>query len=100
MDRLALTFFAIAAGFTVSGIAANLYMLVCHGLRTGSEGRLFRVVRAAVMIVAGPNVLFKSALGSVREKKWSLFYFWIVIALVGYWSFAIGLLVLNVVTAI
>lgn len=83
--------FAMAAGFTASGIAASLYRLVAKD--TGSS--LGRAVYVVVMIFAGPTVLFENAARAWRQKSCSGVAFWLAAALCGYWSLALGLLVIQ-----
>jgi hypothetical protein len=47
------------------------------------------------MIFAGPNVLFENAAKAWREKSCTAVAFWLAAALCGYWSLAIGLLVIQ-----
>ena len=51
-----------------------------------------RAAYVAVMIFAGPNVLFENAARAWREKSCSARAFWLAAAICGYWSLAIGLL--------
>jgi len=83
--------FAIATGFTASGIAANLYRLVASKPET-TRGK---IVYAGVMVLAGPSVLFENAATSFRAKKCSSLAFWMAAAVACYWSFALGLFVLG-----
>jgi hypothetical protein len=89
-------FFSIAAGFTASGIMANLYRLVA-GERDTTQARIAYI---AVMVVAGPTVLFENAAASLRAKSCSQLAFWLATAICAYWSLALGLLVLNVALAL
>jgi hypothetical protein len=84
--------FAIAIGFTASGITANVYRLIAG--KPESTGA--KVVYAAVMIFAGPNVLFENAARSFRKKSCSSIAFWLAAAVAGYWSFALGLFMLSI----
>jgi hypothetical protein len=84
--------FALTAGFTASGISASLYRL----LVTQTRSSLDRVIYVGVMIFAGPTVLFENAAKAWREKSCSGVAFWLATALAGYWSLAIGLLVIQV----
>jgi hypothetical protein len=95
MHGLIVILFAIATGFTASGITANAYRLIA-GKPESLPGRL---VYAGVMVVAGPNVLFENAANSFKAKKCSSIVFWLAAALAGYWSFAVGLFVLNLYMA-
>jgi hypothetical protein len=92
MKGYALVFFAITAGLTASAIVANLYRL----LHIGTENPAGRLLRAAVMVFAGPSVLFESAMKGRVKKKWSPTLFWLVTAGVLYWCLALGLFVIDV----
>jgi len=52
------------------------------------------------MVVAGPNVLFENATLSFRTKACSSFAFWLAAAISAYWSFALGLLIIQIGMAI
>lgn len=84
--------FSTLAGFTASGILANLYRLVAKKPETMAG----RVSYMAVMVVAGPNVLFENAATSFRAKDCSSFAFWLASAIAGYWSFALGMFIIQV----
>lgn len=88
--------FATLAGFTASGILANLYRLIA-GKPTTLTGRLSYI---AVMVVAGPNVLFENAANSFRAKDSSRFAFWLAASIAAYWSFALGMIVIQVGLAV
>lgn len=88
--------FCTLAGFTASGILANLYRLVAKKPDT-TVGRLGYV---AVMVVAGPNVLFENAATSFRAKDCSSFAFWLAAAISGYWSFALGMFIIQIGMAV
>jgi hypothetical protein len=92
MDSLWLVLFATTAGFTASGIVANLYR-AC-GFATQSQTA--RIARAVVMIFAGPSVIFEMAIRGLFKKEWSRAFFWLVAAGLAYWSLALGLLVMDV----
>jgi hypothetical protein len=96
MHALWLMLFSIAAGFTVSAIVANIYR-ICAG-KVESSGA--RAVRVAVLVFAGPSVLFESAIRGLLAKTWHPVSFSLVTAGVLYWSFALGLLVLEIVVAL
>lgn len=85
--------FATTAGFTASGIVANLYRIV---VKTKAESFASRVGYVAVMIAAGPSVLFENAARSWRTKGCSAFAFFLAAAISGYWSFALGLFVIEI----
>jgi hypothetical protein len=92
MNGFNLVLFAMTAGFTVSGIAANLYRLIAPKPR----GSSFDTTRMMVMIVAGPSVLFEAAMRGLLSKQWGLVAFGLAASTVLYWSFAIGLLTVNI----
>jgi len=83
--------FAVAAGFTASGIVASLYRL--SGYDSDSTGGW--LLRHLVLVVAGPTVLFETAVRGYAKKEWTAVMFWLAICGLSYWSFAIGLLVLD-----
>ncbi len=84
--------FATLAGFTASGILANLYRLLARK----PETTVGRVGYMAVMVVAGPNVLLQNAATSFRAKDCSSFAFWLATTISAYWSFALGLFIIQV----
>ena len=92
MHGFFLFMFALTAGFTASGIIANIYR-VCGFKAQNTTGRVFQ---AAVLVVAGPNVLFEKAMRGLLQKEWKPITFWLVSAGVFYWSLALGLLVLEI----
>jgi len=91
-----LVMFATAAGFTASGILANFYRLIASKPET-MAGRMSYV---AVMVVAGPNVLFENAANSFRAKDCSRFAFWLAASIAAYWSFALGLILIQIGMAV
>ena len=91
-----LVMFATAAGFTASGILANLYRLVA----AKPESLAGRMGYIAVMVVAGPNVLFENAANSLKAKDCSQFAFWLAASIAAYWSFALGMIVIQLGLAI
>ncbi|MGH6872680.1 MAG: DUF6949 family protein [Rhizomicrobium sp.] len=84
--------FALAAGFTASGIVANTYRLLVKK----ADGMAARVGYFAVMVIAGPSVLIDNAARSWRKKACSATAFWLAAAVSSYWSFALGLFVLEI----
>ncbi len=89
--------FAATAGFTASGIIANLYRLAT---KKKADTTLSRMAYLAVMILAGPTVLFNNAAKSWREKSCTAVAFWLAALIAGYWSFAIGLFVVQLALAL
>ncbi|HET7083153.1 MAG TPA: hypothetical protein VFI23_00160 [Rhizomicrobium sp.] len=92
MHDFIIFFFAMGAGTTASGLAANIYRLV------GGEPRnkLTTFIHYAVMVVAGPVVLAGNSTQSFREKQCSKGAYALALALSGYWSFAMGLMILSI----
>ena len=91
LHGLTIILFAMAIGFTASGITANTYRLIANKPET-MRGK---IIYAGVMVLAGPSVLFENAANSFRSKKCSKIAFWLAAAVAGYWSFMLGLFVLN-----
>lgn len=87
--------YVITAGFTLSGVAANLYRLIA-----GNDDRFGRTIYLATMVVAGPNVLFEKAVAALREKRCSRIAFWLAAAVACYWSLVLGLFLLSVLLAV
>ncbi len=83
--------FAVAGGLTLSGIAANFYRIMARKPVSRAEKLLYY----AVMSVAGPSVLFNNATRSFRGKACSATAYVFAVAVAGYWSFALGLVILS-----
>ena len=92
MNQMWVVLFSIAIGFSVSGIVANLYRVL--GFKAVSRPE--HILRALVLVIAGPCVLVENALAGVLGKQWKLVHFWTATAGAAYWSLAIGLFVLEV----
>lgn len=92
MNDVVLVLLAVTAGFTVSGIISNLYRLFVKSEKTP----LTKTIYMIVMVVAGPSVLFEKAAHAWREKSSSGMAFWLVAAICGYWSLALGLIVIQI----
>lgn len=93
---IVLVAFATLAGFTASGIISNTYRLLAAKPET-MGGRIGYI---AVMVVAGPNVLFENAATSFRAKACSGFAFWLAAAISAYWSFALGMFIIQIGLAV
>lgn len=89
---LLIILFAIAIGFTASGITSNLYKI----LAKKPESMPAKIVYAGVMVLAGPSVLFENAANKLKAKKCSGLAFWLAACVAAYWSFALGLFMLNI----
>jgi heme/copper-type cytochrome/quinol oxidase subunit 3 len=94
MHGIWLILFAVAAGFTASGAAASLYRLSGMNTETHS-GKIFGT---AVLVLAGPSVIFQMAMNGLREKAWKPLKCWIVVAGLACWSLGIGLLILDILS--
>jgi hypothetical protein len=92
---LMVALFAIAAGFTISGLVANSYRLA-----TGEREQTKLLSNIALMALAGPNVLFGTATASLRARNSSGFAFCLAAGVSSYWSFVIGLFLLNLVVVL
>jgi uncharacterized protein DUF6949 len=97
MHSLWLLAFSIASGFTASAIVANVYR-ICRAAKSGVKEEAFgeRALRSAVLVFAGPSMLFDNAMRGFRGKTWHPVSFWLATAGVLYWSLALGLLVIEV----
>ena len=96
MQGLTFVLFAIVAGFTASGLIANLYRVA----GVGGAGRAGQILRVGVLIVAGPSVVFEMAIRSLLAKEWSPGAFWLVASLIAYWSLGLGLVVLEIAASL
>lgn len=84
--------FAVTAGLTLSGIIANIYRIFARKPQGNAETILYY----GVMVIAGASVLLENATRTYRKKDCSAPAYGIAVALVGYWCFILGLLVLSV----
>lgn len=96
MHNFTVFLFAIAAGVTASGLTANIYRLLGGEPTT----RLATFVHYAVMIVAGPVVLFANSTRSFRQKECSRVAYALALAFGGYWAFAMGVLILSLAVSL
>ncbi|MFL5238658.1 MAG: DUF6949 family protein [Rhizomicrobium sp.] len=92
----AVLLYAMTAGFTASGIIANLYRLA----EEHRKRELSRTVYYASLVVAGPSMLFEKAVKSWRAKDCTWVAFWLAAAVAGYWSLALGMVILEVALAV
>jgi hypothetical protein len=95
MNGFVLILFAVAAGFTASGIVASVYRLIAEP----PESESARWIRNSVLVIAGPTVFFGVATRAYLKEELSAGLLLMAILALSYWSFAIGLFVLNVVVA-
>jgi len=96
LNGLILIAFSIAAGFTASGIVANVYRLCGFVNESAKE----RVLSAAIMVVAGPSMIVGTALKGRATNAWTPVAFWLAAALAGYWSLGLGLLVIDIASCL
>jgi hypothetical protein len=92
LHALWIMLFSVACGFTASAIIANLYRV--SGMRAETSGG--KVLRSAVLVFAGPSVLFETAMKGMLGKTWHPLSFWLATALILYWSLALGLIVMEI----
>ena len=97
LHELYVASFSVTAGFTASGIAANLYRL---SVKKRAETNIARTAYLVVMVIAGPTVLFHNAAKAWRAKSCTGLSFCIAASIAAYWSLAIGMLVLQIATAV
>ena len=91
MRNFILLLFAVAAGLTLSGIAANLYRMVAKK----PSGTLATYAHYVVMALAGPSILFENATRSFRKKECSHAAYGFALGLVIYWAFMLGAIVIH-----
>ena len=91
LHSLAITLFVMTCGFTASGITANVYRLIAKKPET-LRGK---TIYFTIMVVAGPSVLFDNAAKKLQAKACSSWAFLLAAGIAGYWSFIIGLFVLD-----
>jgi len=96
MHDVMVALFIMTVGMTTSGIIANLYRLI--PLKSKEPGG--RATYFAVMVVAGPSVLFDNAAQACRKKECSQIAFWLAAAVAAYWSLAIGMFVIELALAL
>jgi hypothetical protein len=94
MKGLLVILFAIAFGFTASGIVASLYRLLAPS--SGSDSSW---LRNGVLIIAGPTVFFGAVTRAYIKNELSASLVVMTFLALSYWSFAIGLFILNLAIA-
>ena len=91
MRHFTVMLFALAGGLTLSSIVANVYRLVARKPRTRAATWIFY----GVMLLAGPSVLLENSTRSFRRKECSRSAYAFAMGLAGYWSFVLGLALIN-----
>jgi hypothetical protein len=94
LHELLVAAFITTAGLTASGIVANTYRLAVGKTEPS------RALYLAVMVVAGPSVLFDNAARTRLKKECSHIAFWLAAALALYWSLFIGVFVVSLALAL
>jgi hypothetical protein len=88
--------FAVTAGLTLSGITANIYRILARKPQSRGETALYY----GVMVMAGASVLLENATRSYRKKDCSAPAYGFAVAIVGYWSFILGMAILTVAISV
>lgn len=96
MSSLLLVLFTIAGGLTLSGIVANLYRLLGTKPKTSGETWVYY----AVMVLAGPSVLFDNATCSFRKKECTGMAWMFALGLATYWAMVLGAILIEVAITI
>lgn len=96
LTEMVALFFSVSAGLTLSGIIANIYRILARKPASRGETALYY----GVMVLAGASVLLENATRSYRKKDCSAPAYGFAIALVGYWSFIMGVGILTIALSI
>ncbi len=96
MKNLLLLLFATTGGLVLSGIVANIYRI----LAKKPDGPTGIAAYYAVMVLAGPSVLFENATKSFRTKACSGMAYGFAVAVASYWAFMLGLLIIDISLAL
>ena len=96
MRSFLLVLFTIAGGLTLSGIVANLYRLIATKPKSGGETWIYY----AVMVLAGPSVLFDNATRSFRKKECTRMAWVFALGLATYWAMVLGAILFEVVVTV
>ena len=91
LRNVMLLLFAVAGGLTLSGIAANLYRM----LAKKPSGTIATYAHYAVMVFAGPSILFENSTRSFRRKECSRAAYGFALGLALYWAFMLGVVIVR-----
>ena len=91
MNTFVFFLIALTAGFTASGIVANLYRIADFTAET-TLGHFLRVV---ILMFSGPSEIFEWAVEARMSGRWTAVGFWLAISGVFYWSLVLGLAVIH-----
>lgn len=99
MDIVQQLVFAIAIGFIISGIVSNVFGLVTDGqslfhVPVTSDAQRLMII--ALLIFAGPHILFRAAHRALQVGDWPPAYTFTCFGLCSVWSFVVGFVVLRV----
>jgi hypothetical protein len=92
MRDMWLIIFAVAAGFTASGIVATVYKIAGMDPQT-TPGKAAKI---AIMVIAGPAIFFETAFKGFVDRRWPPVFFWLATAGIAYWSMALGLFFIQI----
>ena len=91
MRVLQILLFSFAGGLALSGIVANLYRILARK-PTGSAAA---ACHYAIMVVAGPSILFENATRSFRTKACSGASYGFAVAIAAYWALLLGMILVE-----
>jgi hypothetical protein len=91
MRILQILLFSFAGGLALSGIVANLYRILARK-PTGSTAA---ACHYAIMVVAGPSILFENATRSFRTKACSGASYGFAVAIAAYWALLLGMILVE-----
>jgi hypothetical protein len=92
----------IMAGFVTSKIVANLCLLLMGQkgqLQFKPRSEVGRVLAIGVVTFTGPATLFDHSLTATRTRSQPLPYLWMSLSLVVFWSYLLGLFVVQLALA-
>jgi hypothetical protein len=92
LRNVILLLFSMAGGLTLSGIAANLYRIVAKK----PSGPFATYAHYAVMVLAGPSVLFENSTRSFRKKECGGAAYGFALGLALYWAFMLGVILVDI----
>jgi len=95
--------FVVVVGYVASAIAKNGVRLLVKQVVSGLEESRWSWLEAATLVylmIAGPSLLFDTALREGAARGWPQSYLWAALAVVFIWSFVLGLFVLSVLLTV
>jgi hypothetical protein len=91
MRILQILLFSFAGGLALSGIVANLYRILARKPKSSAA----TACHYAVMVVAGPSILFENATRSFRTKACSGASYGFAVAIAAYWALLLGMILVE-----